>query len=161
MLKIKSHFIALIGEEEFSLEAKAALGELTANMALIIKVITSKHMSFKKKFVCVYLLHWLFHWYWMISLGWRFSNFFCQQFDLKYLLEILFTIHLNVHSRFIVKLHTAKQFFCLFILFFVIVLDWFNDYQLFINSQIFNQLCTWWSKRAPRNIFIRSKRIQT
>lgn len=43
--------------------------------------------------------------------------FFCQQFDLKYLLEILFTIHFNVHSRFIVKLHTAKQFF-LFVYFF-------------------------------------------
>lgn len=42
MKKMKSNLFAFIGEE-FSLEARAALDELTANMALIIKVITNKH----------------------------------------------------------------------------------------------------------------------
>ncbi len=88
MLKMKSHFIALIGEEEFSLEAKAALEELTANMALIIKVITSKHICLSI-FVCVCKL--------IISLvlndftRLEILKLFCLRFDLKYLLEMLFT----------------------------------------------------------------------
>lgn len=55
MIKMKSNLFAFIGEEEFSLEAKAALEELTANMALIIKVITNKHIFLSVIFDILYI----------------------------------------------------------------------------------------------------------
>lgn len=71
MIKMKSNLFALIGEE-FSLEARAALEELTANMALIIKVITNKHTFF----LAVIPVYRLFPLYCIISLGSGFSNVF-------------------------------------------------------------------------------------
>lgn len=70
---MKSNLFALIGEE-FSLEARAALEELTANMALIIKVITTN--TFFLSFIPVYSVYRLFPLCCIISLGSRFSNFF-------------------------------------------------------------------------------------
>lgn len=71
MIKIKSYLFSLIGEEEFSLEAKAALEELTANMVLIIKVITNKHI-----FLSVISVYRLFPLYCIISLARGFLNFY-------------------------------------------------------------------------------------